>query len=349
MIELVGVSKRYGDVEALRDVCLTVERGELLTILGPNGSGKTTLLKILGGLETPNSGEVLFDGVVVDEGNMSEIRRRATVVFQRTVLLRGSVFDNVAFGLRQRGTPEDVVRKRVAEALELVRLSPLMSRKAKSLSGGEQQRLSLARALVLGAEFLLLDEPTANLDPESLSIVKDVIKRMNMEKRITVVMATHNVLQAEELSERVILLDGGRVVEEAHPGGLLRAPSARMARFTRSENVFTGDSRVVEGVSLVDVGEGLVVRATFDLEGRVTIYVRPEDIIVSRGRLESSARNTLRGSVVSVEGLDSVVRLRVDVGRVFTAQITRRSLAEMGLNVGEEVYLTFKASSVQLL
>ena len=349
MIELVGVSKRYGDVEALRDVCLTVERGELLTILGPNGSGKTTLLKILGGLETPNSGEVLFDGVVVDEGNMSEIRRRATVVFQRIVLLRGSVFDNVAFGLRQRGAPEDVVSKRVAEALELVRLSPLMSRKAKSLSGGEQQRLSLARALVLGAEFLLLDEPTANLDPESLSIVKEVISDVRRGDGVTVVMATHNILQAEELSERVILLDGGRVVEEAHPGGLLRAPSARMARFTRSENVFTGDSKVVEGVSRVDIGEGVVVRATFDLEGRVTIYVRPEDVIVSRARLESSARNTLRGSVVSVEGLDSVVRLRVDVGRVFTAQITRRSLAEMGLNVGEEVYLTFKASSVQLL
>lgn len=349
MIEVVGLSKRYGEVQALKDITFTVRRGEILTILGPNGSGKTTLLKILAALETPSEGEVRFDGVRVDESNASDTRRRASMVFQRTVLLRGSVYDNVAYGLRMRGIAEEKIDSRVKELLETVGLETLERRRAKSLSGGEQQRLSLARALVLDSELLLLDEPTANLDPESLSIMKDVIRRMNKERRITVVMATHNLLQAEELSERVILLDGGRVVEEAHPGGLLRSPSPRMARFTRSENVFTGDSKIVEGVSRVDVGEGVVVRATFDLEGRVTIYVRPEDVIVSRGRLESSARNTLRGSVVSVEGLDSVVRLRVDVGRVFTAQITRRSLAEMGLNVGEEVYLTFKASSVQLL
>ncbi len=349
MIEVVGVSKLYGEVQALKDVSFTVRRGEILTILGPNGSGKTTLLKILAALEAPSGGEVRFDGVRVDKGNIADMRRRASMVFQRTVVLRGSVYNNVAYGLRMRDIPEDEVDRKVKEVLETVGLEALEGRRAKSLSGGEQQRLSLARVLVLDCELLLLDEPTANLDPESLSIVKDVVKRFKSERGITVVMATHNLLQAEELSERVILLDGGRVVEEARPSGLLRAPSASMARFTRSENVFTGDSKVVEGVSHVDIGEGVVVRAVFNLEGRVTFYVRPEDIIVSRGRLESSARNTMRGSIVSIEDLDSVVRLRVDAGRLFTAQITRRSLAEMELNVGEEVHLTFKASSVQLL
>lgn len=349
MIELFEVTKRYGDIEALRDVSLKIEKGEVLTVLGPNGSGKTTLLKIMGGLEIPTSGEVFFNGLRADKGVLAEIRRRATLIFQRTVVLRGSVFDNVAFGLRQRGIAEDEVRRRVRGALELVGLEALSERRAKSLSGGEQQRLSLARALVLGCDCLLLDEPTSNLDPESLSIVKEAISSLKREKGVTIVMATHNLGQAEELSERVVLLDEGRVVEDVHPKGLLLSPSARMAMFTRSDNVFTGDSKLVDGVSHVDIGSGVAVRTAFSQEGRVTIYVRPEDIILSRERMESSARNTLRGSILSVEDTDSVVRLRVDVGRVFTIQITRRSLVEMGLNVGQEVYLTFKASSVYLL
>jgi len=349
MIELVGVSKLYGDVQALRDVSLTVGKGEILTVLGPNGSGKTTLLKILAALETPTKGEIFFEGVKVDETNALDIRRRVTVVFQRTVLLRGSVYDNAAYGLRHRDVPEDEVKDRLQEALELVGLTDLSGRKARSLSGGEQQRLSLARALVLDCELLLLDEPTVNLDPESVSIVKDVITRLNKEKGTTVVMATHNLGQAEELSERLILLDRGQVVEEVHPHNLFRSPSAAMARFARSGNVFTGDSKLVEGVSHVDIGDGVTVRAVFSQEGRVTIYVGPEDIILSRGKVDSSARNTLKGNIVSIEDFDSVVRLRVDVGRVFTVQITRRSLVEMGLNVGQEIYLTFKASSVQLL
>jgi molybdopterin-binding protein len=122
-----------------------------------------------------------------------------------------------------------------------------------------------------------------------------------------------------------------------------------MARFARSENVFTGEARLVNGVAHVGVGGGVEIRGTFNKEGLVTLHIRPEDIIVSRERMTSSARNNLLGSIVGIEDRDSVVRMRVDVGRVFTVQITRRSLVEMGLNVGQEVYLTFKASSVQLL
>jgi tungstate transport system ATP-binding protein len=178
LIELAGVSRLYGDVVALKDVSLKVERGEILTVLGPNGSGKTTLLKIMGALEHPSQGEVYFDDARVGADNASEVRRRATMVFQGTVLLRRTVMDNAAYGLRLRDVPEDEVDRRVKEALELVGLEALADRQARGLSGGEQQRLSLARALVLGCELLLLDEPTANLDPESLAIIKDVIRRL---------------------------------------------------------------------------------------------------------------------------------------------------------------------------
>jgi len=349
MIELRGVSKRYGDVTALRNVSLTVRRGEVLTVVGPNGSGKTTFLKILAALERPTGGEVYFDGVKVNEGNAAQFRRRSTMVFQRTVVLRGSVRDNVAYGLRMRGLPPSEVDRRIGESLDVVGLRGLEGRDARGLSGGEQQRLSIARAVALGCELLLLDEPTANLDPETLSVVKETISGLNRETETTIVMATHNLLQAQELSERLVLLDRGEVVEAGRPSALLLEPSREMARFARSENVFTGISRAVEGISHIDVGGGVEVKAAFSRMGRVAVHVRPEDIILSKGRLESSARNEFKGRVTAVEDLGPVVRLRVDAGRVFTVQITGRSFAEMGLSMGSEVYVTFKASAVQLI
>jgi len=349
MIEFHGASKRYDSVQALEDVTLDINRGEVLTILGPNGSGKTTLLKLAAGLELPSEGVVLFDGVKVDPSNAASVRRRATLVFQKTVTFRGSVFDNVAYGLRLRGVSADEVERRVTEALDLVRLDHLRGRRAGTLSGGEQQRLSLARALVLGCELLLLDEPTANLDPDSLIIVKDVIERLKGEGETTIVIATHNLEQAKGLSSRIVLFRGGTVIEEVYPEELLVAPSPEMARFTRSENVFSGVSRIVEGVSHVSIGEGVEVMAAFSREGQVIIHVRPEDVIISRVKMESSARNNLLGRISGITEHNSIVKLKVDVGRIVTVQITRKSMVEMGLNVGQEVYLTFKASSVQAI
>ncbi|MCW3989266.1 MAG: ABC transporter ATP-binding protein [Candidatus Bathyarchaeota archaeon] len=348
MIELAGVSKIYNGIEALKNINLKVERGEILTILGPNGSGKTTLLKILGALEMPTEGFILSNGVRVDEGNAEETRRTTTLVFQRAVLLRGTVRDNVAYGLRIRNLAGPEIEKRVKAALSLVGLEDLADRPSKGLSGGEQQRCSLARALVLECNLLLLDEPTANLDPESMIIIKQVIKRLS-ERGVTIVLATHDLKQAQELSERILLLDGGEIVESGRPDDLFLGQSSDMARFTRSENFFSGESRVLEGVARINIGGGVEIHGALSRGGPVNIHVRPEDIIVSNERIVSSARNNLLGSIFRIEDHNSIIRIKVDVGVVFTVQITRRSFEEMGLNVGQEVYLTFKASSVMLL
>jgi molybdopterin-binding protein len=225
-------------------------------------------------------------------------------------------------------------------------LEDLVDRKAKSLSGGEKQRLSIARAVVLKADLLILDEPTVNLDPESLDIIKRFILGLKKRPDITVVLATHDVGIAKELSDRVLLLSGGRVMEIGLTRDLMLSQSAEMTRFARTENVFIGDSRLVDGVSHIDV-DGVVIVGAFSAEGRTTVNVRPEDIIISMGVMDSSARNNLLGKIIGVEEQDAIVRLKVDVGIVFKVQITRRSLLEMRLNVGQEVYLTFKASSVR--
>jgi len=349
VIAFKGVSKRYDGVDALRGISLVVERGETLTIVGPNGSGKTTLLKILGVLESPTSGEIYFDGVRIDDANAAQFRQRSTMVFQRAIVLRGSVHDNIAYGLRLMSLSKAEMNRRIKDALMVVGLRGMERRNARKLSGGEKQRLSIARALALECELLLLDEPTANLDPESLSVVKETIARLGRETEMTIVMATHNLLQVEELSDRLVLLDRGEIVEAGPPTMLLLTPSKEMAQFARSENVFTGVSRPVEGISHVDIGGGVDVKAVFSSSGRIAIHIRPEDIILSKDWFKSSARNEFKGRIVAVEDLGPVVRLKVDVGRVFTVQITGKSFTEMDLNLGSELYLTFKASTVQLI
>jgi len=150
--------------------------------------------------------------------------------------------------------------------------------------------------------------------------VKDVIKRLNDEKGATIIIATHNLQQAEDLSHRIVLLREGRIVEEARPEELFVDPSAEMARFTRSENVFSGVSSIVDGVAHVSIGEGVEIMAAFSHEGPVLVHVRPEDIIISRGRMESSARNSLIGRISSITEQNSVVKLKVNVGRIMTVQ-----------------------------
>jgi molybdopterin-binding protein len=339
---LRGVSKKFDKIEALRDVSFEIERGEVFAILGPNGSGKSTLMRILASLEEPSSGELLLDGASTDW------RRRVTLVFQRTVILRGSVHDNVAYGLRQRDSSKEEIDEKVVKALRLMGLEYLAARRAKSLSGGERQRLSIARAIVLETDLLLLDEPTVNLDPESLEIVKRFIMSQRDRPESTIVIATHDIAKVRELSDRVLLLSEGKMVEIGATQDLMINQSSEMARFTRTENVFTGNSTIVKGVSHIDVDGAMIVGA-FSAQGETTIRVRPEDIIVSRSVMRSSARNNLLGKIVGVEEHNSIIRLKVDAGVDFNIQITRRSLEEMRLNVGQEVYLTFKASSVTRL
>lgn len=337
---LRAVGKTYGVVRALDGIDLTIDDAEPLGIIGHNGAGKTTLLKILAGLELPTTGKLAFRDMDVRSNNLGLLRRKATMLFQTPLFLRGDVYSNVAYGLRIREVPEKEIGDRVAEALKEARLEGFEGRDARALSGGEQQRVAMARALVLDPEVLLLDEPTSNLDPANSSVMGEIIGEES-RKRL-VILATHDYDQIKRLARRTVYLENGRVKEEG-------ATEEFFSVSRLEDNVFTGSSRAVEGVTYVDIGKGVEVVTAFSQEGRTSIHVRPEDIILSRSPIESSARNTLRGAIVGLEEIGSLVRLKVDVGRVFTVQITKKSFAEMGLNMGQEIHITFKASSVQLL
>ena len=212
-VDLQNVFKEYSKRQVLRDVTFSVKNGEFFVLVGPNGAGKTTLLRILDLLEEPTSGRVLFNGQPVDYSPKKRValRRKIGMVFQQTVLFSMSVFDNVAYPLKVRGASEQDIRQKVRTALELVQLDGFERKNALALSGGEGQRVAIAQALVTEPELLLLDEPTANLDPRNASIVEQVLLRLNRETKTTVIMSTHNMFQAERVAQRVAALDEGKI------------------------------------------------------------------------------------------------------------------------------------------
>ncbi len=346
---LEHVSKNFGMIKALDDVTLKVRRGEVFTLIGPNGSGKTTLLRILACIEKPDSGNLFINGEKVENRNRNKAKLNTTLVFQRTTLFSTTVHNNIRYGLRLRKMPKKHIDQSVKKALKMVKLEAYENRPAKELSGGEQQRVSLARALVLNTPLLLLDEPTANLDPRSSSIIEEVIRQVNLQRNTTVVVATHNVFQARQNAEKAVLLIDGRIAEIGTFEGILRR-SRNLAKFARVENIFSGSSEILkEGTSRIELEGGLAIEAALRKSGMVTIFIKPEDIILSKNRFESSARNAFKGKIVEISDQGSLVRLKIDVGKEFVTQITKRSFAEMGLNVGSKIYITFKASSVQIV
>jgi molybdopterin-binding protein len=348
--ELNHVTKVFDGTTAVDNISLNVAEGEILALLGPNGSGKTTLLKILAFLERPSKGEVHFKGSKVTYKNMEQLRLDCTMVFQKTVLFNTTVYNNVAYGLKMRNLPKNVINDRVADALRLVKLEGFEKRQAKKLSGGEQQRVALARALVLDTKLVILDEPTANLDPKNAAIVEEIIASVNRELKTTIVMATHNMFQAKNLPSTIALMDNGKINQIGTPTEIFGKLSKTLASFAAVENSFSGTATVTDaGTTLVNVGSGLEIEASAKASGTVSVFISPEDIILSKTRLTSSARNVLKGKIIEILDQDSVVRLKVDVGKPFVVQITRKSFNEMGLNLGAELFLAFKASSVQVI
>ncbi|NLG72018.1 MAG: phosphate ABC transporter ATP-binding protein [Chloroflexi bacterium] len=237
--ELRNLTKAYNGRTVLEIEHLQVGKGEILALVGPSGSGKSTLLRLLNFLEPPSGGFLSFQGkeILSGPGAPLELRRRVTMVFQRPMLLDRSVEENVAFGLQLRGRRNN--RDLVQAALKDVGLESLARQRARTLSGGEAQRVALARAIVLKPDVLLLDEPTANLDPYNVSLIENIVRRLHEEQGTTIVLVTHNVFQARRLAQRVAFLLEGRVVEIAPVTTFFESPQdARTAAFVRGDMVY---------------------------------------------------------------------------------------------------------------
>jgi tungstate transport system ATP-binding protein len=237
--ELRCLAKEYAGRRVLDIDSLDIFSGEILSLVGPSGSGKSTLLRLLNFLEPPTAGSIIFQGTEQQSGQdiPIDLRRKVTTVFQRPMLLERSVWDNVIYGLRLRGSNHG--KERIQASLEEVGLSHLARQRARTLSGGEAQRVALARAMVLEPEVLLLDEPTANLDPYNVGLIEGIIRRINDQHKTTLVLVTHNIFQAKRLASRTGFMLEGKLIEVDETDQFFEKPiDPRTTAFVRGEMVY---------------------------------------------------------------------------------------------------------------
>ncbi|HHB90709.1 MAG TPA: phosphate ABC transporter ATP-binding protein [Anaerolineae bacterium] len=238
ILRLEAIRHSYGEHFTLRIPELSILPGEIFAVVGPSGAGKSTLLRILNFLEKPQQGRVYFHERAYTASNLPiALRRRMVAVFQQPLLLNASVWRNVSYGLRVRGSRNG--HEAIQQALDDVRLSHLARQPVDRLSGGEAQRVSLARALVLNPEVLFLDEPTANLDPSNVRIIEEIIRKANQARGTTVVLITHNIWQARRLAHRVALLFDGEIIETADVDAFFHRPQdPRTAAFLSGDLIY---------------------------------------------------------------------------------------------------------------
>jgi len=348
-VELRGVSKRYGHARAVERVDLRVGHGEFYSLLGPSGCGKTTTLRLIAGFERPDEGQVLIGGR--DVAGSPPYRRDVNTVFQHYALFpHMTVAENVAFGLQQRKVPTEQIGGRVAETLEMVRLGPLGGRRPAELSGGQQQRVALARALVNRPTVLLLDEPLGALDLKLRKEMQVELKELQQQVGITFVYVTHDQEEALTMSDRIAVMNDGRVLQEGAPREIYEHPATRfvadfigLTNFLDGEVVELKDNRV-----LVKTREGLTVwcegQGAPTLGSAVTVAVRPEKIEMF-DRPPSAVLNSWRAQVLSGvflgEQTEYLVRLDQGPKVVVRRQNLRVNGSGPAASPGSFVYLAW--------
>ena len=353
-VRLASITKRYGDVEAVRSLNLEIARGEFFTLLGPSGCGKTTTLRVIAGFEEPNSGTVLIDGE--DMEGIPPFRRPTNTVFQSYALFPHlSVEDNVAFGLKRKRVPKEEIGKRVAEELERVGLSAEAKRKPRQLSGGQQQRVALARALVNRPSVLLLDEPLGALDLKLRKRLQVELKEIQRDVGITFVYVTHDQEEALTMSDRIAVMNNGIVEQVADPEAVYERPATSfVAGFIGVSNLLPGEivDQNGSGSQLrLDSGAVLPLPSAegFKAGDRAQAIVRPEKLVVNAEGDTPGVTGVLESSVYL--GTATQLTARMPDGASLTALVPNvDEEARKGLPVpGEEIRLSWAPEHMHIV
>jgi len=342
----------------LREIALDVAPGEYMVVLGPTGGGKTVLLETIAGLHRPHRGQVLMNGE--DATTTPPEERGIGFVYQDYALFPHlNVADNITFGLtlrrrqRRRGRrhreARAVVQQRVDEMAELLSIEHLLHRSPSTLSGGEQQRVALARALIVKPRLLLLDEPLSALDPATREDLQRELARLHRALGTTTIHVTHNFEEAVALGDRIAVLNAGRIVQVGLPDEIFRKPASEfVARFVGVRNILQGNLLPGKGGYKLLALDEIQIAVVTELTGRVRASIRPEDIFIFQELRRSSVRNTFRGRIVEIADRGTLLYVTVRLPPDLTCVITRRSLEELELAVGQEVSIGFKASAIHV-
>lgn len=323
--ELQDVAYDYGGASVLEIPALALHAGRVAALVGPNGAGKSTLLHLLAFIDAPRRGDIRFFGESTAGRERLALRRRVGLVPQNPYLLRGSAWENVEVGLKLRRVDAAQRRQRTERALAQAGVLGLAQRPARALSGGEAQKVALARALVLDPEVLLMDEPFIYLDRASVEELEELIGSLNREQGHTVIFTSHDLVRAQALADTVLSLVGGRLM------------AASLV------NLFRG--RLDRGRGAFDTGR-IAIKVPEGVGAGTHLTIEPADIVLSRGPLDSSMRNRFEGRVTGIAEEHGQVRVTVHAGERFHATITRASLAEQGLELGTPVWVSFKSTAV---
>ena len=340
---LEGLEKSYGDVQVVKNLNLSLPKGELVALLGPSGCGKTTTLRMIAGLASATSGQVLVNGRNVTD--LPVHKRDMGLVFQSYALFpHMNVADNVAFGLQMRGVEKSEIKRRVGEALDMVRLGHLADRRPRALSGGQQQRVALARALVIQPSVLLLDEPLSNLDAKLRDEMRHEIRDIQQRLGITAVFVTHDQVEALSMCDKVAVMNNGRLDQIGRPIELYEHPETPfVASFVGRINQFSGKRRqagaLVAGHAIHGVNKGDSASAD------VTVMIRPHRIaLVPKGSgVAPAGENRLAGTVSRITYVGELVQYDVDVGGLRFSVEQPTLDATIFLSAGVEVNLAWHA------
>jgi len=354
LIDVIDLSLRYGERDVLKNINLRVDKGEVLALIGPTGAGKTSVLRLLDLLDMPTSGKIYFDGIDTAESARVrlEARRRMALVLQKPIVFNASVYDNIAFGLKWRGVARNSLRGRVNQILEMTDLYAERDRNARTLSGGEVQRVAIARAVAIEPEVLLMDEPTANLDPNSSSRIEKLITEIIHRFHTTIIMATHDMSQGQRLANRIAVLIDGEILQTGGSTEIFTYPRNReVAEFVGVENIIDG---IIIGneeglVTIETGGEPIEAVSNYPVGEKISVCVRPENVTLALSLASSSARNSFLGEIIRVEPDGPLTRIEIDCGFKLTALITKRSAESLGLTEGKQVYATFKAAAIHVI
>lgn len=334
---------------------MIVRSGEVLSLIGPNGAGKSTLLQALCYLMKPFAGHIRFrDKIVGREYGISDYRKRIAMVFQEPLLFDTTVFKNVATGLKFRGVDRKDIERRTAENLERFGISHLRDRSARTLSGGEAQRTSLARAFATGPEIIFLDEPFASLDPPTRDSLIDDLEKALKESSTSGVFATHDRTEALRLSDTIAVMNTGRICQMGVPEEVMNHPTdAFVASFVGVETILKGKvERIGDGTFTARVQERDVeALGAVRIGETVLLCIRPEDVTLARyvaGR-QTSARNAFDGKIERILHLGVYTKIELNCGFPLVAYITKNSVENLHLSEGGEVTASFKATAIHVV
>ncbi|MFC1713253.1 ABC transporter ATP-binding protein [Candidatus Poribacteria bacterium] len=359
-VRIEHLSKKFGELYAVKDVSLHIRKGDFYTFLGPSGCGKTTLLRMIAGFTIPEEGDIYFGDERVN--NTPPWERNVGMVFQSYALWpHMTVFDNIAFGLRERKVPKLSLREKVYAALKMVNLEGMESRRPSQLSGGQQQRVALARTLVIEPRLLLLDEPLSNLDAKLRVQMRNELLRIQRELGITTIYVTHDQEEALAISTQIAVMSEGVIIQQGSPKDIYEAPwNQTVADFVGTSNFLEGEVTKIDGdcaqLKCQDAASLLISwKHSFDEPPAVgmplILNIRPESVQISKaGPPEVSEANQIRGEIIASIYLGSLVQYEVETNsghriRVNSTNPRRNPV----LQSGESVSLTFSPHDAVLL